>query len=158
MALDSQTSPVWRIPMEPTKMNDPMQGTNSSNATGTNDGSTMSSPGGRTDLQTSTPFGATNASDTVERCDSCGQTLNQSEGVEALLAKIGLNEQMLTKVREALGDLDLEEQLRSVKTYLSDSTGKAKDYAKANPGKVAGGIAALAIGAGLLVNSLRDKR
>lgn len=137
---------------------DPMQPTSSANPTGTNDGTAMSNMGGRTDLQTNAPIGATSASDTNQRCESCGQSLNQSEGVEALLARIGISEQMLTKVREALSDIDLEEQLRSVKTYLNDSTGKAKDFAKANPGKVAGGIAALAIGAGLLVNSLRDRR
>lgn len=102
-------------------------------------------------------FGTTLASETGERCASCGQTIG-GEGMEALLAKIGINDQILKRVREALADVDLDEQMRNVRSYLTESGGKAKDYAKANPAKIVGGLAALAIGAGVLMQTMKDRR
>jgi len=110
------------------------------------------------DISTGTTYGTTSATDSGERCETCGHTPNETAGFETLLAKIGINDQTMTKVREALSDIDLDEQIKNVRGYLTESGGKAKDYAKANPAKVLGGLAALVIGAGVLMQSVKEKR
>ncbi|MEA2339880.1 MAG: hypothetical protein QOE82_3887 [Thermoanaerobaculia bacterium] len=60
-------------------------------------------------------------------------------GLNAMLNKVGIDP---TSVR-SIGD-----QMKSLN--VNDSIGKARAYAKANPAKVLGGLAALAIGLGMM--------
>jgi len=54
--------------------------------------------------------------------------------------------------------VEIDEYLNTARDYLKDGGGKATTYAKENPGKVAAGVAALALGAGLLYAATnRDK-
>ena len=60
-------------------------------------------------------------------------------GLDSVLDKIGIDPTSVRSVRD---------QMRNLK--VNDSFGKVRAYAKANPGKMLGGLAALAIGLGVL--------
>jgi hypothetical protein len=60
-------------------------------------------------------------------------------GLDGVLDKVGIDPTSLRSVRA---------QMRNVK--LNQSFSKVRAYAKANPGKMLGGLAALAIGIGML--------
>jgi hypothetical protein len=51
-------------------------------------------------------------------------------------------------------NVDVEEYLNTARDYLKSNGEKAKSFAKENPGKVAAGVAVLAVGAGLLISAL----
>jgi hypothetical protein len=95
-----------------------------------------------------------------ETCTSCGRPMNESanSGLDAFLGKIGISEEMLDKLKGSMQNVDVEEYLNTAREYIKDSSGKAKSFTKENPGKVAAGVAVLAVGAGLLLSALnRDK-
>lgn len=101
---------------------------------------------------------------TTETCAHCGQPLNQNAGLEQFLGRIGISEEMINNLKSQMQNVDFEEYLNTAREYLKSAgdkmkTGsdKASKFAKDNPGKVAAGVAALAVGAGLLINSLRDR-
>ncbi|HXH90409.1 MAG TPA: hypothetical protein VNN25_02425 [Thermoanaerobaculia bacterium] len=60
-------------------------------------------------------------------------------GLDSVLDKIGIDPTSVRSVRD---------QMRNLK--VNDSFGKVRAYAKANPGKMLGGLAALAIGLGVM--------
>lgn len=60
-------------------------------------------------------------------------------GLDSVLDKVGIDPTSVRSVRD---------QMRNLK--VNDSFGKVRAYAKANPGKMLGGLAALAIGIGVL--------
>jgi hypothetical protein len=60
-------------------------------------------------------------------------------GLDGVLDRVGIDPMSLRSVRD---------QMKSLK--LNQSFSKVRAYAKANPGKVLGGLAALAIGIGVL--------
>ena len=60
-------------------------------------------------------------------------------GLDKVLDEVGIDPTSLRSVRD---------QMKNLK--LNQSFGKVRAYAKANPGKVLGGLAALAIGVGML--------
>ena len=108
------------------------------------------------------PSGVTGASVTGahETCKSCGRSMNESgsNGLDAFLGKIGISDDMLDKLKGSMQNIDVEEYMNTAREYLKDSGGKAKNFTKENPGKVAAGVAVLAVGAGLLISALnRDK-
>ena len=80
-------------------------------------------------------------------CASCGQALGGNRGLQQFLSKLGISEEMI-------GNLNLDEYLNTARDYLKSGTNKATAFAKENPGKVAAGAAALALGAGLLISAL----
>ena len=81
-----------------------------------------------------------------------------SNGLDAFLGKIGISDDMLDKLKGSMQNIDVEEYMNTAREYLKDSGGKAKNFTKENPGKVAAGVAVLAVGAGLLISALnRDK-
>jgi hypothetical protein len=94
-------------------------------------------------------------------CASCGRAMNDSAsggGIEALLGRIGITEEMIANLKSSVSNIDIEQYLTTARDYLKDTGGKAKSYTKENPGKVAAGVAAVALGAGLLITALgRDK-
>lgn len=116
---------------------------------------------------TTSGFGAAGAGVTQasETCAHCGQPLGGSRGVEQFLSKLGISEEMIDSLRGSLQNVDLEEYLNTAREYLRTAgdkvkvTGdKAQKYTRENPGKVAAGVAVLAVGAGLLISSLgRDR-
>ena len=115
------------------------------------------------DTPTRTRFGETSASEPnatpssgAGTCAHCGQPLNH--GLEQFLGKLGISEDMLNNLKGSMQNVDVEEYLNTARDYLSSRGEKAKDFAKDNPGKVAAGVAVLAVGAGLLLSALRKDR
>lgn len=94
-----------------------------------------------------TPIGATGV------CSSCGQPLNR--GLEQFLGKLGISDAMINDLKSSFQNVDVEEYLDTVRDYLRSGGNKAKSFAKENPGKVAAGVAVLAVGAGLLLGALK---
>ena len=98
-------------------------------------------------------------------CAHCGTAVNPDQGLEQFLGRIGISEEMISNLRSSMQNVEVEEYLNTAREYLkaaSDklkaSSDKASSFAKDNPGKVAAGVAVLAVGAGLLLSSLgRDK-
>lgn len=97
-------------------------------------------------------FGATSATDSGT-CDRCGQPLNH--GLEQFLGKLGISDDMINNLKTSLDKVDVEEYLNTARDYLKTNGAKAKSFAKDNPGKVAAGVAVLAVGAGLLISAMR---
>jgi hypothetical protein len=95
-------------------------------------------------------FGAARASET---CDRCGQPLNP--GLEQFLGRLGISDDMINNLRSSMQNVDVEEYLNTAREYLKTNSEKAKTFAKDNPGKVAAGVAVLAVGAGLLLSALK---
>jgi len=136
-------------------------GTGSSGMGGSSTGSGGSSTGGTGSDVTSSMSGGTTHSGTGP-CPTCGQA--SGSGLEQFLGRIGISEDMINNLKSSFANVDIEEYLTTAREYLKDGrdylkdgSGKATTYAKDNPGKVAAGVAVLAVGAGLLINSLRDK-
>lgn len=107
---------------------------------------------------TTTPtggVGGTSASDTGTRsevCPHCGQSTNRG-GLDQFLGKLGITDEMIENLRSQFQNVDVDEYMNTAREYLKGSGGKATTFAKENPGKVAAGVAALALGAGLLYAS-----
>lgn len=89
-----------------------------------------------------------NPSAEADICPTCGQSKNR--GLEQFLGRIGITEEMINNLKSQWGNVDVEEYLTTARDYLKDGGAKAGTYAKENPGKVAAGVAALALGAGLI--------
>jgi hypothetical protein len=89
-----------------------------------------------------------NPSTDTDICPTCGQSKNR--GLEQFLGRIGITEEMINNLKSQWGNVDVEEYLTTARDYLKDGGAKAGTYAKENPGKVAAGVAALALGAGLI--------
>jgi hypothetical protein len=60
-------------------------------------------------------------------------------GLDSVLDKVGIDPTSVRSVRDQMRNLN-----------VNDSFGKVRAFAKANPGKMLGGLAALAIGIGML--------
>jgi hypothetical protein len=88
-------------------------------------------------------------------CPTCGHSTGG--GLEQFLGRLGISEEMVNNLKSSFSNVDVDEYLNTAREYLKDGSGKATTFAKDNPGKVAAGVAVLAVGAGLLINSLRDK-
>lgn len=119
------------------------------------------------DTPTRTGFGAATGSDTGTNtgiCDHCGQPLGQSRTIEQFLSKLGISDEMINSLKAQMQNVDIEEYLNTAREYLRTAgekvkpvSEKAKAYTRENPGKVAAGVAILAVGAGLLINSMRER-
>ncbi len=86
-------------------------------------------------------------------CSTCGQST--SRGLEQFLSKLGISDEMINNLKTQMQNVNVEEYLNTARDYLRDSSDKAKSFAKENPGKVAAGVAVLAVGAGLLISALK---
>lgn len=88
-------------------------------------------------------------------CAHCGQAFNQSSGgLEQFLGKLGINDEMMKNLKSSIQSVDLDEYLNTAREYLKTGSDKATSYTRENPGKVAAGVAVLAVGAGLLISAL----
>jgi len=114
------------------------------------------SPGWSTDTATRGGFNTSSATDSGI-CPTCGQSTNRA-GLEQFLGRLGITEEMINNLKTQFQDVDIDEYLNTARDYLKDTGNKAQTYAKENPGKVAAGVAALALGAGLIYAAVnRDK-
>jgi hypothetical protein len=134
-------------------------GTNPSSGAGFGTGTIGSSAGSGT----GSPYGVTSATDSgtgagseASLCPHCGQSLNRG-GLDQFLGRLGITEEMIGNLKTQFQNVDLDEYLNTAREYLKDSSGKAQTFAKENPGKVAAGVAALALGAGLIYAATKDK-
>jgi hypothetical protein len=132
-------------------------GSGSSNAGGGattgNMGSGTGSMGG---TNTGGAFGTSSATDSG-LCPHCGQSVNRG-GLEQFLGRIGITEEMISNLKTQFGNVDIDEYMTTARDYLKGASDKATTYTKDNPAKVAAGVAALALGAGLLYAAThRDK-
>jgi hypothetical protein len=89
-------------------------------------------------------------------CPTCGQsrTAAGNSGLEQFLGRLGISEEMITNLKSSIQNVDVEEYLNTAREYLKGGSEKATNYAKENPGKVAAGVAVLAVGTGLLISAL----
>lgn len=134
-------------------------------STGSTGGSMGSSSGsgtgigsGSSGLGASSPGGFNVASGTdADLCPTCGQS-KTGNGLEQFLGRLGISADMMNNLKGQFENVDIDEYLNTARTYLKDGTDKATGFAKENPGKVAAGVAALALGAGLIYAATnRDK-
>ena len=113
-------------------------GTTGSTGSGTSYGSGTGT-GGNYNVSSGTDTGT---------CPTCGRA--NSGGLEAFLGRLGITDDMMNNLKGQFQNVDIDEYLNTARSYLKDGSGKATTYAKENPGKVAAGVAALALGAGLI--------
>ena len=100
-------------------------------------------------------FGTTtgNERNTNDVCPTCGHSRNTN--LEQFLGRLGISDDMVNMLKSQMQNVDVEEYINTAREYLKTGGDKATKYAKENPGKVAAGVAALAVGAGLLISSLK---
>lgn len=100
----------------------------------------------------------TSASDTGA-CAHCGRPLHgdTNRGLEQFLGRMGVSDDMISNLKTQFQNVDVDQYLNTAREYLQGSGSKAKDYARDNPGKVAAGVAVLAVGAGLLISALNKE-
>ena len=108
------------------------------------------------DTNTSGGFGVSSATDTG-LCPTCGQS-TRGGGLDQFLGRLGINDEMINNLKGQFQNVDIDEYLNTAREYLKDGSTKASTYAKENPGKVAAGVAALALGAGLLFAAVNRDR
>jgi len=133
-------------------------GANSGGTTGSMGSGTNTFGSGATDVASN--FNVNSASETgTGTCATCGQSLRGGSGLEQFLGRLGITDEMITNLKSQFQNVDIDEYLNTARGYLKDGSTKATSYAKENPAKVAAGVAALALGAGLIfaaVNRDRD--
>jgi len=113
-----------------------------------------------------TGTGTSTSTENSETCSHCGGSLNgENRGLEQFLGRIGISEEMVSNLKASMQNVDVEEYLNTARDYLKgasekikDGSNKATQFSKDNPGKVAAGVAVLAVGAGLLLNALNKDR
>jgi hypothetical protein len=145
-------------------------GTNSGGETGATGSGTSSFTAGSTGSGTmgsggsASGFNVGSASDTGATgtntgvCATCGQSLRGSGGLEQFLGRLGITDDMVSNLKGQFQNVDIDEYLNTAREYLKDGSTRASSYAKENPGKVAAGVAALALGAGLIFAAVSRER
>ena len=66
-------------------------------------------------------------------------------GLEPVLGRLGITDDMVNNLKGQFQNVDIDEYLNTAREYLKDGSSKASEYSKENPGKVAAGVAALAL-------------
>jgi len=89
------------------------------------------------------------------KCPTCGRPeATASSGLDDFLGRLGISDDMVSKLRSSIQNVAVDEYLSTARDYLKDGSKKATSYAKDNPWKVAVGVAVLAVGVGLLITAL----
>jgi hypothetical protein len=101
-------------------------------------------------------IGVTHATDDGV-CPTCGQSSSRNAGLEQFLGKLGISDDMISNLKTQFQNVDVDEYMNTARDFLKNGGAKASTYAKDNPGKVAAGVAAIAVGAGLLYASTKDR-
>ena len=91
----------------------------------------------------------------IKVCPTCGHNAN-ANGLDQFLGKLGISDEMIGHLKSSMDNVDIDEYLNIARDYLRNGGNRAAAFAKENPGKVAAGVAVLAVGAGMLINSLRE--
>lgn len=86
-----------------------------------------------------------------DTCPTCGRSSSGGGELEQFLGRLGVTPEMLDNLKGQFQNIDIDEYLTTAREYLKDGS----RYAKENPGNVAAGIVALALGAGLLWRKCR---
>lgn len=114
------------------------------------DGSSGSSAfSGTLNSDTGTGGWSSGPSGDPDRCPQCGRS-STGGGLDQFFGRLGITPEMLDELKAQFQNVDVDEYLNTASEYLKDGTHKAQMYAKENPWKIAAGIAALALGAGLI--------
>jgi hypothetical protein len=100
-------------------------------------------------------FGTSGVSDSDGACPTCGHNRN-SKSLEQFLGKLGISDDMIRNLKSSMDNVDVDEYLNVAREYLRTGTSRAANFAMENPAKVAAGVAVLAVGAGMLLNTLRE--
>lgn len=87
-------------------------------------------------------------------CPTCGRSDAVNRGLEDFLGRLGISDDMVSKLKTSIQNVAVEEYLSTARDYLKGGSKKATSYAKDNPWKVAAGVAVLAVGVGLLITAL----
>lgn len=90
-------------------------------------------------------------------CPHCGQSM-KGGGLEQFLGRLGITDEMINNLKSQFQNVEIDEYLNTARDYLKTGGDKASTFAKENPGKVAAGVATLALGAGLLYAALNRDR
>ncbi len=90
-------------------------------------------------------------------CPTCGQSTNRNAALDHFLGRLGMSDVMINNLKTQFQNVNIDEYLETARVYLKDGSSKATAYAKENPGKVAAGVAALAVGAGVLYKSVKGR-
>ncbi|MEA2235451.1 MAG: hypothetical protein QOC81_175 [Thermoanaerobaculia bacterium] len=89
-------------------------------------------------------------------CADCGAVVSRDQ-IHGVLDRLGITEDMIASLKSKMENVDVAEYLTTARDYLKVSSSRAAQLAKNNPVKVATGFAVLALGAGLLVSSIRER-
>lgn len=100
-------------------------------------------------------YGAGTGGDT---CPTCGQSTSKSAGLDQFLGRLGIDEEMINNLKTQFQNVDIDEYLNTARDYLKNGGTRASTYAKENPGKIAAGVATLALGAGLIYAAMNRDR
>ena len=95
---------------------------------------------------------ATASAEKSGTCPTCGRSMGS--GIEDFLGKLGISDDVVSKVKSSIQNIAVEEYLNTAREYVKGGSRKATSYAKENPWKVAAGVAVLAVGVGLLITAL----
>jgi hypothetical protein len=90
--------------------------------------------------------------------ESAAMEAGLTASVVALLEKMGVQQEQINTVREALQNANVDESLEKAKEQVTETFGKARDYAKQNPKAVIAGLAVVAIGAGLITAAAKRNK
>lgn len=105
-----------------------------------------------------TSTAGTGSSGSVEPdiCPTCGarKGAGRSAGLDQFLGRIGISEEMISNLKSSMQNVEVEQYLDAARDYLKNSSDKAGRFAKKNPGKVAAGVAVLAVGVGLIIYAM----
>lgn len=99
--------------------------------------------------------GGTSTGSEDQYCAHCGQELGGGKGLEQFLGRLGISGDMFNNLK---GSVDIDEYLNTARDYLKGGSTKVTTYTKENPAKVAAGVAALALGAGLIYAAVNRNR
>lgn len=91
-----------------------------------------------------------------DACPTCGHS-RANASLDQFLGRLGVSDDMLNMLKSQMQNVDVEKYLEQAREYIKPAGDKATKFAKENPGKVAAGVAALAVGAGLLISSLNKE-
>jgi hypothetical protein len=140
-------------------------GTTGSGISGTTGSGSSFGSTGSTSGSGNTGFGVNSASELSSNtgtgtgtCATCGQSLRGSAGLEQFLGRLGITDDMIDSLKTQFQNVDVDEYLNTARDYLKSGSNRATTYTKENPGKVAAGVATLALGAGLLYAALNRDR
>ena len=145
--------------MDENRFNDSGNGGTSGSLDGVGSGSMGSMGGSETGTNIPTESSATGGNDSIRPFTAVGgESAGQggagvSAGILSLLEKFGVNEAQISSVRETLEKANVDQALDKAREQVNDAVGKAKTYAKQNPGAVLAGIAVLVVGAGLIAGA-----